>query len=535
MTSCVIIADLVHNNGTKLVHDMRQVRQKNGMKRSATGFYSFRKQVPEKLRDLWDKREVKIALETKDEATALNRCSILLAEFNATKLTLTKMLEGSKDLAPQDVRSIADSRVRSWGVHPDQAPVLKAGHTADEYAAFKEAETTYFEFRDTYYDLAAEQQIDEIQRKKDYDSGKWGEPDYVTPYKNFKASTVEGAIQGIVSGSVATTTTPTLKDAMLSYLEFYAEKNIGGNARTIQSQTTNTKRVLSQFAAFIEGGRTSKGFERLVTSITVEEATGFRRFLREQHLNSATGDSNLRYPSAVFSHIIDKGQGLYIGNHLMRNPFAKLRNKRREEQLSKKKWPLNPDEFLRYEAAAKEAEDHIRLLILFLLYTGCRISDAYGLEARDVNITENIPTMYLRNNGIRRLDKEGIQANIPLVGPLLDALRSYKMPSNPDDPIFPEFANIPSGRDRASAEANKLRKQAGILRDGVTAHSARHTWQDRLDAARVPIAERDYLIAHKTKQSSAVAQAYGSAYPAKNMLENQLAALACKDWGDFRT
>ena len=51
----------------------------------------------------------------------------------------------------------------------------------------------------------------------------------------------------------------------------------------------------------------------------------------------------------------------------------------------------------------------------------------------------------------------------------------------------------------------------------------------------MPIAERDYLIAHKTKQSSAVAQAYGSAYPAKNMLENQLAALACTDWGDFRT
>ncbi len=51
----------------------------------------------------------------------------------------------------------------------------------------------------------------------------------------------------------------------------------------------------------------------------------------------------------------------------------------------------------------------------------------------------------------------------------------------------------------------------------------------------VPIAEQDYLIAHKTKQSSAVAQAYGSAYPARNMLENQLAALACEDWGDFRT
>jgi integrase len=383
--------------------------------------------------------------------------------------------------------------------------------------------------------LAADELIDEEQRHKDYRSGKWGQPDYQTPYKAQSKTTVAGVTEGIVAGRVATTVNPTLMDAMNSYLEEYAEKNIGGNARTIQSQTTNTKRVLAQFASFIEGGRTARGFQREVTSITVAEAMGFRSHLREQHPNSGTADKNLRYPSAVFSHIIEKGQGLYINNHLMRNPFYKLRNKKREEQLAKKKWPLNPEEFRKYEEAAYEAEDHVKLLILFLLYTGCRVSDAYGLEVRDVNLTENIPTMYLRHNGIRRLDKDGIQANIPLVGPLLEALRSYEMSDNPNDPVFPEFANIRSGRDRASAEANKVRKIAGITRDGVTAHSARHSWQDRLDAARVHIAERDYLIAHKTKQSSAVAQAYGSAYPAKNMLENQLAALACEDWGDFRS
>ena len=526
---------LVLTNGTKLVQAMRQVRQKNGMKRSSTGFYSFRKQVPENLRTLWGKREVKVALETKDEATALKRCSIVLADFNATKVKLTKLLESGSDLSPQDIRNIADSRVRSWGIHPDQAPVLKAGHTDEEYAAFKDAEREYLERKDLYYDLAADELIHEEQRQKDYQSGKWGQPNYQMPYKAQSKTSVEGVTDGIVAGRVPTTVNPTLMDAMTSYLDAYAEDKIGGNPRTIQSQTTNTKRVLAQFASFIEGGRTSKGFQREVTSITVEEAIGFRRHLREQHPNSGTGDTNLRYPSAVFSHIIEKGQGLYIDNHLMRNPFYKLRNKKREEQLANKKWPLNPEEFRRYEEAAHEAEDHVRLLLLFLLYTGCRISDAYGLEVRDVNLAENIPTMYLRHNSIRRLDKDGIPANIPLVGPLLEALRSYEMSDNPNDPIFPEFANIKSGRDRASAEANRVRKGAGITREGVTAHSARHAWQDRLDAARVPIAERDYLIAHKTKQSSAVAQAYGSAYPARNMLENQLAALACEDWGDFRT
>ena len=92
---------------------------------------------------------------------------------------------------------------------------------------------------------------------------------------------------------------------------------------------------------------------------------------------------------------------------------------------------------------------------------------------------------------------------------MLEALRNYEMSDNPTDPVFPEFANIKSGRDKASAEANRVSRDAGVTRDGVTAHSARQTWQDKLDAARVPIAERDYQITHKTKHSSAVAQAYG--------------------------
>ena len=77
--------------------------------------------------------------------------------------------------------------------------------------------------------------------------------------------------------------------------------------------------------------------------------------------------------------------------------------------------------------------------------------------------------------------------------------------------------------------------KAGVVRNGVSSHSARHTWQDRLDAARVAIAERDFLLAHKTTQSSVVAAGYGSFYPPQNMLHNQLAALNCTEWGDFRS
>ena len=513
---------------------MRRIQQKNGIKKSPTGHYSFRKQVPEKLRVLWGKREVKLSLDTKDEAVALARGAVALSKFNATAKTLTQLLERSDDVPPAEIARIADMRVRDVGIHPEQEPVLKAGHTQQEYEDFKIRELEYLEKREAYLDILADSLIDEQRLRRDYDSGKWGRADYKMPYREPSTANVSAVAHRIISGDIATTKSPTLRDALNSYIADYKERKVLGNPRTIQSAITNTTRVLSQFASFIEGGSETKGFRRLVTSITVDEAIGFRDYLRLQHPNSGTGDTNLRYPSAVFAHIIEKGQGLYIDNHPMRNPFFKLRNKQREVQLATRRWPLNPAEFASYEAATLNEKPHVRLLILFLLYTGCRISDAYGLEVRDVNLNENIPTMYLRHNKIRRLDKDGIQANIPLVGPLLDALRDYPLSSKPTDPVFPEFALLKSGRDRASSEANRVRRAAGITREGVTAHSARHTWQDRLDAARVAIAERDYLLAHKTQQSSAVALGYGTAYPAFNMLENQLAALACTDWGDFR-
>ena len=41
-------------------------------------------------------------------------------------------------------------------------------HAEDEYAEFKDAEREYLERKDLYYDLAADELIDEEQRQKDY-------------------------------------------------------------------------------------------------------------------------------------------------------------------------------------------------------------------------------------------------------------------------------------------------------------------------------------------------------------------------------
>ena len=148
---------------------------------------------------------------------------------------------------------IADKRPRDWGVNPEQAPVLKAGHTKADYEDFKAKEEEYLRLRDLYFDVATDDLVDEEQQQRDYDSGLWGKPGYRVPYKKPDVSTVSGAAYNIASGKIITTSSPTLNDALVSYIADYEERNCGGNARTIQSAKTNTKRVLTQFASFIAG------------------------------------------------------------------------------------------------------------------------------------------------------------------------------------------------------------------------------------------------------------------------------------------
>ena len=250
-------------------------------------------------------------------------------------------------MRPEDVLKAADSRVRRFGLHPEQAPILKAGATQEEYEAFRAAEERYLERRDFFHEVNDDLLIDHEQRQQDYDVGIWGRPGYQEPYRKPDPSKIDDVAVMVVSGDIQSQIKgePTLDDALISYLEHYREEKFDGNPRTIQSQVNNTKRLMSQFAAFIEGGSVSQGMQRLVTSVTVDDATGFRTWLRQQHPNSSTSEGYLRYPSAVFQSAIDRGQGLFINGNLMRNPFYKLRNKKREAKFSKKRWSLTPDEF----------------------------------------------------------------------------------------------------------------------------------------------------------------------------------------------
>ena len=83
-----------------------------------------------------------------------------------------------------------------------------------------------------------------------------------------------------------------------------------------------------------------------------------------------------------------------------------------------------------------------------------------------------MPHIIFRSNRLRRMDKDGLERAVPLLTPVLDALRQHKLPKEDKDAaVFPKYGNT-KGFDVVSA------KQRYILRQ----HPTRHVIPSRIEA-----------------------------------------------------
>lgn len=138
--------------------------------------------------------------------------------------------------------------------------------------------------------------------------------------------------------------------------------------------------------------------------------------------------------------------------------------------------PRRPEGRTRYllpaeaERLIKAAAPHVRPLLLFLLSTGARMSEAIELDWRDVDLTGARAIFWRTKTGKRR-----IAALAPRVIDALDAL------PHRDGPVFRWGAGR-SYADRGREEGGHVKRawQGAIRRAGLdpelTPHDLRHTW-----------------------------------------------------------
>jgi integrase len=163
-----------------------------------------------------------------------------------------------------------------------------------------------------------------------------------------------------------------------------------------------------------------------------------------------------------------------------RNPFSRLFIKG-EGQDANKRGTFTLDQLKRGYDHALSSGSQVKLLMPLLGETGCRLAEIVGLELDDIDMTESL--IHIRPNRIRRLKTSNSTKTLPLVGYAKEAMLLALQHAD-DHCLYPRY--LKDGTCRATHASNALGKW--LKNDfGMTAHSLRHTFRDRLRASGCPL------------------------------------------------
>jgi integrase len=163
-----------------------------------------------------------------------------------------------------------------------------------------------------------------------------------------------------------------------------------------------------------------------------------------------------------------------------RNPFSRLFIKG-EGQDAHKRGTFTLDQLKQGYEHALSSGSQVKLLMPLLGETGCRLAEIVGLELDDIDMTESL--IHIRPNRIRRLKTSNSTRTLPLVGYAKEAMLLALQHAD-DHCLYPRY--LKDGTCRATHASNALGKW--LKNDfGMTAHSLRHTFRDRLRASGCPL------------------------------------------------
>ena len=147
----------------------------------------------------------------------------------------------------------------------------------------------------------------------------------------------------------------------------------------------------------------------------------------------------------------------------------------------------------------------IKLLMPLLGETGCRLAEIVGLRLEDIDLENDL--INIRPNSARRLKNKNSERVLPLVGYAKQAIEQA-LTETDNEWLFPRYINSADCyATHASNAVNKwLKKDFG----GLTAHSLRHTFRDRLRAVECPMDMIDQIGGWKS--ITTIGNSYGRGF-----------------------
>ena len=201
------------------------------------------------------------------------------------------------------------------------------------------------------------------------------------------------------------------------------------------------------------------------------------------------------------------------------NPFSRLFIMG-EGQDFHKRGTFTLEQLKRGYDHALSSGSQIKLLMPLLGETGCRLAEILGgLELDDIDMTEEV--IQIRPNSIRRLKTANSIRTLPLVGYAKEAML-LALQNADDHCLYPSY--LKDGTCLATHASYALGKW--LKKDfGMTAHSLRHTFRDRLRASGCPLELIDQIGGWSS--IGTIGSKYGQGYNL-DAVRDQLVALSFK-------
>ena len=189
---------------------------------------------------------------------------------------------------------------------------------------------------------------------------------------------------------------------------------------------------------------------------------------------------------AIFSTVSDE---LEMG---IANPFNRISVEVPESEYI----PLNQ---LAWESILTESspKDHVHLMTLMLVNTGCRIAEVVGLLLDDVHLDEDIPHIKIQPHPHRSLKTKTSLRTIPLTGVSLVATRLLMA-----DALKAKSKYLIRQYNKTDKSNGNSASAAIKKRFGVTSHTFRHELISRLRDAECPTDIQSFITGHSISNSS---------------------------------
>ena len=238
--------------------------------------------------------------------------------------------------------------------------------------------------------------------------------------------------------------------------------------------------------------------DRDVSEYTRQDAKLFVHHLEMKGNKTATIRRRINSLSAIMNYAYSE---LDLDK---RNPFTRLFIRNEGGDVLKRGTFTNEQLKCGYEKALSSGST-VKLLMPLLGETGCRLAEIVGLRLEDIDLENEL--IYIRPNSARRLKNRGSERVLPMVGYSQRAME-LALKKTDREWLFPQY--IKAGHCCATHASNAVNKWLKRDFSGLTAHSLRHTFRDRLRAVECPVDMIDQIGGWRSV--SGVGVSYGKGY-----------------------